>query len=120
MPPPPQKNIQPPHTHSIPFTHIHTGCTPLYVQPTYDPLLGCAHAVTASDIQAALQQAAHAGHHVGAVLLVSPTYYGVMSDVLSIGKVVHAHGVVLIVDEAHGGHLGRHPELPMVCERCFV
>lgn len=100
------------------YTHSniqYTGCTPLYVHPHVDPLLGCAHAVAASDIHTALTAALDAGHTVGAVLVVSPTYYGVMSDIAAIAEVVHARGVALIVDEAHGAHLGRHPDLPMVC-----
>lgn len=43
---------------------------------------------------------------VDAVLLVSPTYEGRIADIESIAKVVHARGIPLIVDEAHGAHLG--------------
>lgn len=39
-----------------------------------------------------------------AVLIVSPTYDGIVSDVEKIAKIVHAHGIPLIVDEAHGAH----------------
>ncbi len=41
---------------------------------------------------------------VRAVLVVSPTYDGVISDIASIAKAAHGHGVPLIVDEAHGAH----------------
>ena len=40
-----------------------------------------------------------------AVVLTSPTYEGILSDIESISEIVHAHGAVLIVDEAHGAHL---------------
>ena len=40
-----------------------------------------------------------------AVLITSPNYYGVCSDVEKISEIVHAHGKILIVDEAHGAHL---------------
>ncbi len=43
---------------------------------------------------------------VAAVLITSPTYEGVVSDIKGIAAVAHAHGVPLIVDEAHGAHLG--------------
>lgn len=82
--------------------------------PSVDPLLGCAHAVHAEAVQAALHNASAAGHRVAAVLLVSPTYFGVLSDVAAVARIAHAHGVPLIVDEAHGAHLGRHPSLPQV------
>ena len=39
------------------------------------------------------------------VLITSPTYDGVISDIVSISKVVHRHNATLIVDEAHGAHL---------------
>ena len=47
---------------------------------------------------------------IGAVVLTSPTYEGVVSDILTIGKICHAHDLPLIVDEAHGAHLGLVPE----------
>ena len=40
-----------------------------------------------------------------AVLIVSPTYEGRMSDIAAIAEEVHKHGIPLIVDEAHGAHL---------------
>ena len=47
-----------------------------------------------------------------AVLLTSPTYDGAVSDIRSIARICHAHRVPLIVDEAHGAHLGFHPYFP--------
>ena len=40
-----------------------------------------------------------------AVVITSPTYEGVLSDISAIAKVVHDRGRILIVDEAHGAHL---------------
>ena len=39
-----------------------------------------------------------------AVLITSPSYDGVVSDVKRIAEIVHEHGIPLIVDEAHGAH----------------
>lgn len=50
---------------------------------------------------------------IQAVLLTSPTYDGVVSDIRSISRIVHGYGIPLIVDEAHGAHFGfgnRFPE----------
>jgi arginine/lysine/ornithine decarboxylase len=41
---------------------------------------------------------------IQAVLVVSPTYDGIVSDIKGIAKVVHSYGIPLIVDEAHGAH----------------
>lgn len=40
-----------------------------------------------------------------AVVITSPTYEGIISDIKSISEVVHSFGIRLIVDEAHGAHL---------------
>ena len=47
-----------------------------------------------------------------AVMIVSPTYDGVVSDVEAIAEEVHRRGIPLIVDEAHGAHFGFHPYFP--------
>lgn len=43
---------------------------------------------------------------IKAVVITSPTYDGVVSDVAAIASAAHAHGALLIVDEAHGAHFG--------------
>lgn len=41
-----------------------------------------------------------------AVVITSPTYDGVVSDIAGIAAVAHRYGILLIVDEAHGAHFG--------------
>lgn len=41
---------------------------------------------------------------IQAVMIVSPTYDGVCSDVRQIAEICHCYGVPLIVDQAHGAH----------------
>lgn len=59
-------------------------------------------AVTPGQIEEALKKEPG----VGAVMIVSPTYEGRIADVEQIAQVVHKRGIPLIVDEAHGAHLG--------------
>ena len=59
-------------------------------------------AVTPEQVRTALAE----DSRIGAVLLVSPTYEGRISDIRSIAEIVHEKGIPLIVDEAHGAHLG--------------
>lgn len=47
-----------------------------------------------------------------AVIITSPTYDGIVSDIKAIADYVHKQGAVLIVDEAHGAHLGFSKEFP--------
>ena len=42
---------------------------------------------------------------IQAVLITSPTYEGVVSDIRAIADAAHEYGIPLIVDEAHGAHL---------------
>lgn len=51
-------------------------------------------------------------NNIQAVYITSPDYYGNLCDVASIAAVCRLHGVPLLVDNAHGSHLGafgRHP-----------
>lgn len=49
---------------------------------------------------------------IKAVVITSPTYEGVVSDIKSIADIVHDNSAILIVDEAHGAHLGMHEGFP--------
>ena len=48
---------------------------------------------------------------IGAVLITSPTYEGVVSDVRKIAAIAHRYGKPLVVDEAHGAHFGFHEDI---------
>lgn len=50
--------------------------------------------------------------NIQAVVITSPTYDGIVSDVKAIAQTAHRYGVPLIVDEAHGAHFGFHPYFP--------
>ncbi len=47
-----------------------------------------------------------------AVVLTSPTYDGVVSDILRIAQIVHDRNIPLIIDEAHGAHFGFAESFP--------
>lgn len=72
--------------------------TYLYPQLEADGFYG---QVQAADVERALD----ADPEITAVMLVSPGYEGITSDIEAIAKVVHTHGCALLVDEAHGAHL---------------
>ncbi len=48
-----------------------------------------------------------------ALFLVSPSYYGVASNLKEIANICHEFGALLLVDEAHGGHLYFSSRLPV-------
>lgn len=43
---------------------------------------------------------------IEAVIITSPTYEGIVSDIKGIAQIVHERGIPLIVDSAHGAHFG--------------
>lgn len=49
---------------------------------------------------------------MSALVITSPTYDGVVSNVKKIAEIVHSFGKVLIVDAAHGAHFGLHQSMP--------
>ncbi len=71
-----------------------------YLLPPIDPAFGVYGSVQPADVQAALKQ----HKNIRCVVITSPTYEGVVSDVASLAKICHARGVPLLVDEAHGAH----------------
>lgn len=73
---------------------------PEYIYPQIIGKLGIQGGISAETVDKSLNE--HPGCE--AVLVVSPTYDGVVSDIAAIAKVVHRHGLPLIVDEAHGAH----------------
>ena len=74
---------------------------PYYMAPKLTSGGFCA-SVTPSDVEDAIEKCPDAA----LVIITSPTYEGVISDVKSIADVCHRHGIPLMVDEAHGAHLG--------------
>jgi lysine decarboxylase len=106
---PHQKIIIPRASHrSVYGGVVLSGVTPIYIEPDYHPDIGFPLAVSVEAIELLLQQ----HPDVVAIHLTSPNYYGVMSDTAAICRLAHANGVAVLVDEAHGSHLGFHPELP--------
>ena len=73
---------------------------PIYIMPEWNEELGMFGGVSPEQVRKMVKQYTDAK----CVMLVSPTYEGVVSDVEKIAKIVHKAGVPLIVDEAHGAH----------------
>lgn len=63
-------------------------------------------------VREALDELAKEGKKASAVLVTSPTYHGLCSNIMEISQICHSYGIPLIVDEAHGAHLGFHPHMP--------
>lgn len=73
---------------------------PIYLYPHEDSKLGINGGISPSRVERYLEE----NQDVQAVLLTSPTYDGIVSDIRKIAEVTHRYGCLLIVDEAHGAH----------------
>ena len=91
---------------------LFTGLIPKFITPSLDDRHGISHGVTPSQIAAALQTAVEDERPVSAVYIVSPSYFGSVSDIRRIADVCHRYDAVLIVDGAWGAHFGFHEDLP--------
>ena len=78
------------------------GLTPKWLRPDWCASLGLWGSVPPAAVEAALEESPGARF----VLLTSPTYDGVLSDIAAIADICRRRKVPLIVDEAHGAHLG--------------
>ncbi|MGF1494696.1 MAG: aminotransferase class I/II-fold pyridoxal phosphate-dependent enzyme [Microcoleaceae cyanobacterium] len=87
---------------------ILSGATAVFISPEYDATWDLISHVTPETIRQALEQ----HPDTAAVLIVSPTYQGICSDIQQIAALTHQYKIPLIVDEAHGSHFGFHPDLP--------
>lgn len=87
---------------------ILSGAIPIFISPEYDPVLD----ITGSIVPAAVAAALEKHPDAKAVMMVYPTYNGVCGDVAAIARLVHQHGIPLLVDEAHGAHFQFHSNLP--------
>lgn len=92
---------------------------PVYAYPSEIERYGISGAVHADEIERLLDENPDAE----AVILPSPNYYGICSDIEAIGGVVHEAGKILIIDQAHGAHLslfGKYGsmDMPRAAEDC--
>lgn len=93
---------------------------PVYAHPVLDEEYGITGPVESSEIKRLMELNPDAE----AVILPSPNYYGICSDIEAIAQVVHDFGKILIVDQAHGAHLkffhkyGQGWNMPQAAEDC--
>ncbi len=86
---------------SVFFAMAHLDLRPVYLYRRHLEPWGITGPVTSDLVEKLLSKTPDAS----AVILTSPTYYGVISDLSSVAAATAKRRVPLIVDEAHGAHL---------------
>lgn len=89
-----------------------SGAIPKYIIPEYNFDWDIAGGITIAQVEKATEELEMEGRKAAAVLITSPTYHGICSNLDEISLLCHSYNIPLIVDEAHGAHLGFHKELP--------
>lgn len=87
----------------------------LYPDVTEYGISGC---ISPEETRHCLEKAAREKNMYQAVVITSPTYDGIVSDVEKIAESAHRYGIPLIVDEAHGAHFGFDPAFPVKAQSC--
>ncbi|MCF0140542.1 MAG: aminotransferase class V-fold PLP-dependent enzyme [Mogibacterium sp.] len=77
------------------------GITPVYLRPETDRESGMQTFISPDELRSVIGKNTDAS----AVLITSPNYFGVLSDIGKISEICHEYNMPLIVDEAHGAHL---------------
>lgn len=89
------------NSHKSVYNAIQLNClNPIYVLPKIDKY-GINKNVEANDIEKILEK----NKDIKLVIITSPTYEGVLSDIKAIVNIAHKYKVPVLVDEAHGAHL---------------
>lgn len=109
--------------HAVLLNDLHAD----YLYPSVNLEHGMNGSISAADVRTALGAKNGSGsdgqrlaadraesdkNKIQAVLITSPTYDGVVSDIAAIADAVHEAGAVLIVDEAHGAHFAMDDYFP--------
>ncbi|MBC8590243.1 aminotransferase class I/II-fold pyridoxal phosphate-dependent enzyme [Wansuia hejianensis] len=82
---------------------------PIYIYPNYNEEHKLFTGLNPYDIEIALKE----NPDIKAVIITYPDYYGICSDIEKIVNIVHKYNKILMVDEAHGSHIGFSKRLPI-------
>lgn len=83
------------------------GLDPVYIYPEIDQY-GICRGITKEQVEQIIKEE----KAIKAMVLVSPTYEGRVSDIKGISDILHRNKIPLIVDEAHGAHFIYHEAFP--------
>lgn len=93
---------------------ILSDAVPVYVNPDTNETLGIPLGMSVAEVEKAIKENPDAK----AVLVNNPTYYGICSDLRRITEIAHAHGMLVLVDEAHGTHFYFGDDFPPTAMEC--
>lgn len=98
------------------------GIEPIFIYPETEKDYNICFGIKAEQVKKCfdeyMQSKAAENSPIAGMILTSPTYEGIVSEVREIADFLHAQNGILVVDEAHGAHFGFHPAFPESAIRC--
>lgn len=85
------------------------GARAVLLPPLIDPLSELATVPSAALLEAAISIYPEAK----GIIVTSPNYYGMSTNLKPLIRLAHKQGIPVLVDEAHGPHFGFHPLFPI-------
>lgn len=93
---------------------VFSGAIPVYVMPEWIEQYCMFGGIVPQKIEEVFEKQ----KGIKAVVITSPTYEGFVSDIEEIAQIAHKHNAILIVDEAHGAHMGFSDYFPKTALQC--
>lgn len=90
------------------------GLEPEYIVPAVDDEFGINCSITPLQVEKAIVE----NPDTKLLIITSPTYEGVVSDIKEICRIAHLHNVMVLVDEAHGAHFPFSGSFPVEAIQC--
>lgn len=87
-----------------------SGLKPRWYEPEWNSSWSLWECVKPSTLEAAIENGGADG--LAGILVVSPTYAGALSDIVSLSEIAHRYKLPLIVDEAQGAHFLSRSKAP--------
>ncbi|MGN0376919.1 MAG: aminotransferase class I/II-fold pyridoxal phosphate-dependent enzyme [Suilimivivens sp.] len=102
--------------HGVFLNHLE----PEYIYPEMIEEFGISDGIKAWQVEEKIKEVVseeeialtEAGSLIAGIVITSPTYEGILSDITGIVRIAHSYGIPVIVDQAHGAHFGFHPAFP--------
>ncbi len=96
--------------HAMAINHL----KPVYIYPQINGECGINEGVYPQDVE----KLWITNPNIQAIVITSPTYAGVVSDIREICRIAHTNHTPVIVDEAHGAHMTFHEYFPESAVDC--
>jgi len=101
--------------HRSVYSAIEINClNPIYIYPQVDELTGICLGITPGSIEKVFDE----NGEISCLVITSPTYEGMCSNIGEICRIAHDRGIPVIVDEAHGAHFRFSDVFPQSSIEC--